>query len=354
MASIRINRASAIASNMESELTLDSCIRGHHVYKNVWTPIMGEQLSCKRETGNNKDRYAVAVLQDRNTVGHLPRKISAACSLFLQRGGSIRCIVTGERCYSSDLPQGGLEVPCMLRFNGQLNDVLKLKKLLTPAGTNSGANEEPVIEQPSKRRKIDLDPVIIDDEKMSEDEDGGARKIWMSDPVSHIELSQKDKSALTMGDCLNDNHINLAQELLRRQFRNLSGLKSTLWLTKLKEPLSIDAVQVLHTRGNHWIVASTIGCSVGEVNVFDSLYSSIDAATLKLLKQIFGVHIKVKMTKCSQQTGSRDCGLFAIANCTALAHGSHPSIITFNQDAMRQHLFNCFESFHFTPFPNSE
>ena len=42
---------------------------------------MDEQLSCKRETGN-KDRYAVAVLQDHNTVGHLPRKISAACSFF--------------------------------------------------------------------------------------------------------------------------------------------------------------------------------------------------------------------------------------------------------------------------------
>ena len=127
-----------------------------------------------------------------------------------------------------------------------------------------------------------------------------------------------------MGDCLNDNHINLAQELLRRQFKNLSGLKSTLWLTKLKEPVSIHAVQVLHMRGNHWILAFTIGCSVGEVNVFDFLYSSIDAATLNVLKQICGVHIKVKMTKCPQQTGSRDCGLFAIANCTALAHGSHP------------------------------
>jgi hypothetical protein len=230
-----------------------------------------------------------------------------------------------------------------------------MKKLLTPAGTKSGANEEPVIEQPSKRRKRDLGPVIIDDDMMSENEDGGPRNVWLSDPVSHIELSQKDKCALTMGDWLNDNHINLAQELLRRQYKNLSGLKSTLWLSKLKEPLPIiDAVQVLHTRGNHWIVASTIGCSVDEVNVFDSLYSSIDAATLNLLKQLFGVHIKVKMMKCPQQSGSRDCGLFAIANCTALAYGSHPSIATFNQGAMRQHLLNCFESFYFTPFPNSE
>lgn len=338
---------------MESELAVDSCIRGHHVFKNIWTPTMDEQLSCKREIGNDKDRYAVAVLRDSTTVGHVPRKISAACALFLQRGGSIHCVVTGERCYSRDLPQGGVEVPCLLKFKGQSNDVLKLKKLLTPAGMKSGGrNEEPVVQQPTKKRKIDLDPIIIVDDRMSEDDDGDATSIWLSDPISHIELSQKDRSALTMGNCLNDNHINLAQELLRRQFKNLSGLQSTLRLTKLKEPLSATgAVQVLHSRGNHWIVATTVGCSAGEVIVFDSLYSSVDTATLNLLKQLFGVHIKVKLERCPQQIGGRDCGLFAIANCTALAYGSHPSNASFNQDAMRQHLLNCLESFYFTPFP---
>jgi hypothetical protein len=79
----------------------------------------------------------------------------------------------------------------VLRFKGQPKDVLKLKKLLTPAVTKNGTNEEPVIEQPSKRRKRDLGPVIIDDDMMSENEDGGARNIWLSDPVSHIEFNQK-------------------------------------------------------------------------------------------------------------------------------------------------------------------
>ena len=158
-----------------------------------------------------------------------------------------------------------------------------------------------------------------------------------------------------MGGWLNDNHINLAQELLKRQFKNLSGFQSTLLLTKLKVPLpSTGAVQVLHSRENHWIVASTVGCSAGEVNVFDSHYPSVDKGTPNLLKQLFGVHIKVKMEKCPQQTGISDCGLFAIANCVTLAYGRHPNSARFNQDAMRQHLLNCFESFYFIPFPNSE
>ena len=50
---------------------------------------------------------------DIKTVGHIPRKISAICSIFIRRGGSIVCLVD---TYSSDLPQGGLEIPCILKF----------------------------------------------------------------------------------------------------------------------------------------------------------------------------------------------------------------------------------------------
>ncbi len=50
------------------------------------------------------DRYAVAVLKQGTAIGHLPRKISKVCSLFLRRRGSIRCTVTGSRRHPSDLP----------------------------------------------------------------------------------------------------------------------------------------------------------------------------------------------------------------------------------------------------------
>ena len=49
------------------------------------------------------DQYAVSVVKEGNiTVGHLPKKISRVCSLFLQRGGTISCEITGRRQYSSD------------------------------------------------------------------------------------------------------------------------------------------------------------------------------------------------------------------------------------------------------------
>lgn len=94
------------------ETELPSCIRRHHIYKSTWTPTIGEQLECKRECTNAYDRYAVAVVKNQEIVGHLPRKISKICSLFLRRGGNILCTVSGRRRHSTDLQQGGLEVPC--------------------------------------------------------------------------------------------------------------------------------------------------------------------------------------------------------------------------------------------------
>ena len=53
---------------------------------------------CEREIGNVVDRYAVAAKNDsRITVGHLPRKISRICSIFLMGGGTIMATVTRRR-----------------------------------------------------------------------------------------------------------------------------------------------------------------------------------------------------------------------------------------------------------------
>ena len=57
---------------------------------------------------NLADRFAVAVMKGGTVVGHIPRKISNVCSIFIRKGGSIFCLTTGSR-FSSDLPQGGLE-----------------------------------------------------------------------------------------------------------------------------------------------------------------------------------------------------------------------------------------------------
>ena len=88
------------------EISTDTVIRGHHGYKEVWTPIIGEVLQCEKEEENSHDLYTVAVKKLDSIVGHVPHTISTLCHLFMSRGGSITCTVTGIRKYSDDLLQG--------------------------------------------------------------------------------------------------------------------------------------------------------------------------------------------------------------------------------------------------------
>ena len=89
--------------------------------REIWTAVLGEVLITERELHNVADCYAVAVKKHSGeTVGHLPRKISRLCSMFIDQGGDITCVVTGNRRYSSDLAQGGLEIPCSIILPPQL------------------------------------------------------------------------------------------------------------------------------------------------------------------------------------------------------------------------------------------
>lgn len=59
------------------------------------------------------------------------KKKNFMCALnVLQWGGTIRCQVIAPRHYSRDLPHGGLEIPCMLTFEGNAEDIAKGRKLV--------------------------------------------------------------------------------------------------------------------------------------------------------------------------------------------------------------------------------
>ena len=108
---------------------------------------------------------------------------------------------------------------------------------------------------------------------------------------------------------------------------------------------------MIHSRGDHWILASNIGCTNGDVNIYDSVYSSVDKATIAIITRLFQSSA-VKIVTSSKQKGGTDCGVFAIATATALAHGIL-NVSSFDQSAMRQHLINCFKENLMTPFPCS-
>ena len=113
----------------ESTFTISSVVCGYHVYKGIWNAPQGQVLPCRSDRTNLHDPFAVSVVKDDQTVGHVPRRISAACSMFLRRNETITCRVIGTRKYSTNLPQGGLEIPCELVFIGTQNDTCKLKRI---------------------------------------------------------------------------------------------------------------------------------------------------------------------------------------------------------------------------------
>jgi len=110
------------------EVSVTSCLHGYHIYQETWTPFIGEILNCGREEDNEHNRYTVAIYKSPEVVGHVPSMISHMCSSFIRRGGIINCTVIGNRRFSRDLEQGGMEIPCTYTFKGQPKEVEKVQK----------------------------------------------------------------------------------------------------------------------------------------------------------------------------------------------------------------------------------
>lgn len=113
-----------------------------------------------------------------------------------------------------------------------------------------------------------------------EDENGKCNdSVWVT--IRDIELTEHEKSILKNGEKLTDKHINAAQRLLYAQFPTLEGLELTLVAPHHK--LCPNGIHAFFVHNNHWIVLFTIDCSPGQVDVFDSIYTSHDDSTLTAL-----------------------------------------------------------------------
>ena len=113
-------------------------------------------------------------------------------------------------------------------------------------------------------------------EHASEDEPSRKKtRTWIDQDV--------DTETIRNGKKLTDCHVGFAQQLLKQQFPHLNGLQPTVLQAKktlgVRKPLP-NQLQVIHSRGDHWILASNIGCANGDVNVYDSVYRSVDKATI--------------------------------------------------------------------------
>ena len=88
-------------------LELKTYIKGHHVYKDVWIPDVGEVLQVEMEPNNLADKYAVCTRKDGQVVGHLKKGLTGrfAKTIFFPRGDSYsQCSakIVGWRCNLGD------------------------------------------------------------------------------------------------------------------------------------------------------------------------------------------------------------------------------------------------------------
>ena len=244
--------------------SMDSVVRGHHVYKEIWTSFIGEELSCKGEVGNIHDMYAVAVMKEvrgrATVVGHLPRQISTVCHLFLRRGGVIACHITNGRQYSIDFPQGGLEVPCKLIFSSKDKKLLdktvpllqkapSCRLVVADSSTSAAAVSGAPTDQCSASCSAPISLIVQENEGQ---EEPNHDPLWIC--IGKCALLTSDKQCLlTTGQSLNDKHINAAHALLKKQFTNAVGLQSTLLQYKVLPIKMTVGLQIVHCNGCHWV-----------------------------------------------------------------------------------------------------
>ena len=77
-----------------------------------------------------------------------------------------------------------------------------------------------------------------------------------------------------------------------------------------------DSLQILHTDGNHWIALSIFNCDAAVITVNDSKYTTVRESTQNILANLNYTDrpfFSINIPSVSKQSGSSDCGLFAIA-----------------------------------------
>ena len=131
--------ANGICFQNEISIILTTCleiqtyIKGHHLYKDIWTPEIGEQLKKRIEPDNWVDK-SVCVEKDKKAI-YICRKenlgkFAKIIFFFLRSDPYSSCIATisGKRCNLKD--GEGLQVPCKLDMTGQQQYVNILKQEL--------------------------------------------------------------------------------------------------------------------------------------------------------------------------------------------------------------------------------
>ena len=96
-----------------------SVVRGHHINKEVWRPVIGQELPVLSEPNNHRDRRAVAICMDGEVESKWVNGNSHSMSVSRMVNGNAECKFYEKQCHvwyfyspfhiSSALPSGYLQ-----------------------------------------------------------------------------------------------------------------------------------------------------------------------------------------------------------------------------------------------------
>ena len=164
-----------------------------------------------------------------------------------------------------------------------------------------------------------------------------------------VNLNVNDRNILNSKDWLNDTIIDASLSLLRYQFPDLHGLQSCshagTQTFERHSDLFIQIIQIINRTptgpGSHWITISNLKAAdlTKDVVVYDSAFVNIpheESLVIASLVNIQSNIMNVHFANIQMQKNSHDCGLFAIANATALAN----CFIIFSIQCLIQMIFS--------------
>ena len=272
-------------------------------------------------------------------------------SLFQKSGEVLKVKVPYDQIKPyvlSDIHKHVQPTPGSVEDGGKVNDGGKVDDggNVDDGGKSGGGGKADVIiisERKAKKRAIGPLPVH--------------RAMFASELPNLLQINEN-------GQWLTDEHIDNAQAILAKHFPYIGGLQAA-WVFISEGCHSIgtpkeDFVQILNVGGNHWITVSNVGNPKDTITIYDSLYDGVSCSCkAKFTKQMAFMlmatskHVTLQQADMQKQTGSSDCGLFAIAAATSLCYDVLPQDCPWEQGKMQVHLSTCFKLVDLTLFPQS-
>ena len=101
--------------------TLESTVRGRHVYKTLWNPVVGHVLHIQSEDSNTYDRFAVAThlrassFQSVASPKHLDSDIGFCCRSFPYFSGKLAIdLISMDTCLTRGCVHMGVWLSCRI------------------------------------------------------------------------------------------------------------------------------------------------------------------------------------------------------------------------------------------------